>query len=207
MMRWSRAAGSPRHFAAWRTRTTKVEHPQACRSSAERRIMAFTALRGAGLKENNRAHGPFPPRRVEEETCPRKSTMFHRSGRSALISTPTSTRRCMRARSRTRMASGPRRPSACTGTRRRPRSRTARSAPATSRSNGSRTASSTRPTTASIGTFPSAPTRPRSSGRVTTRPSPGTSPIASCTTRSASSPISCATATSRRATASPSICR
>src|SRR5215831_7962600 len=47
------------------------------------------------------------------------------------------------------MASGPRRPSACIGTRLRPRSRTAPSVPATSRSNGSRTASSTRPTTAS----------------------------------------------------------
>ena len=34
-----------------------------------------------------------------------------------------------------------------------------------------------------------------------------TSPIRSCTTRSAGSPTSCATATSRRATASPSTCR
>ena len=34
-----------------------------------------------------------------------------------------------------------------------------------------------------------------------------TSPIGSCTTKSASSPTSCAPATSRRATASPSICR
>jgi len=41
----------------------------------------------------------------------------------------------------------------------------------------------------------------------TTPRNPGTSPISSCTTRSASSPISCATATSRRATASPSTCR
>ena len=52
MMRWSRAAGSPRHFAACgRMRTTKVEHSQACRSSGEHRIMAFTALRGMGSSE------------------------------------------------------------------------------------------------------------------------------------------------------------
>ena len=36
---------------------------------------------------------------------------------------------------------------------------------------------------------------------------PSTSPTGSCTTRSAASPTSCATATSRRATASPSTCR
>ena len=34
-----------------------------------------------------------------------------------------------------------------------------------------------------------------------------TSPTSNCTTRSAASPISCATATSRKATASPSTCR
>src|SRR5262245_61195335 len=51
-MQWSWAVGSPRHFAACgRMRTTKVEHPQACRSSGEHRIMAFTALRGTPSRE------------------------------------------------------------------------------------------------------------------------------------------------------------
>ena len=60
--------------------------------------------------------------------------------RSAPIWTRRSTRRCTRARSRTRTRSGPMRRSACTGTGPRARSRTSRSAPATSRSSGSRTA-------------------------------------------------------------------
>jgi hypothetical protein len=48
----SRAVGSPRHFAACgRMRTTKVEHSKTCRSSAEHRIMAFTALWGTGSRE------------------------------------------------------------------------------------------------------------------------------------------------------------
>src|SRR5260370_718845 len=48
--------GGPGHVSmVGQVPTTKVEYSERCRSSAERRIMAFTALRGAGLKENNRA--------------------------------------------------------------------------------------------------------------------------------------------------------
>ena len=79
------------------------------------------------------------------------------------------TRRCTRARSRTRTDSGPSRPSASTGSSPSPRSRTPPSARTMSRSNGSRTARSTSPTTASTGISQSAATRPRSSGKATTR--------------------------------------
>src|SRR5882757_527386 len=55
--------------------------------------------------------------------------------------------------------------------------------------------------------LPSAPSRPRSSGRATTPRTTSTSPTKSFTTRCAGWRTSCATATSRRATASPSICQ
>ena len=88
-----------------------------------------------------------------------------------------------------------------------PRSRTPRSTRTTSRSNGSRTAPPTSPTTASTAICTRAAIRSRSSGKATIPKIQRKSPIGSCTTRSAASPMCCATATSRRATASPSICR
>ena len=194
-------------------RATKVEHPQPCRSCAARRIMTpirdhkgtrqltrkrpmraaiAGAARDAGGKDMSDKIYDIPPEWKQRAYRRRRP----------------STRRCTRARSRTRTASGPSRPSACTGTRRRRKIKNA----------------SFGPGDVSIkwfedGTLNAAyncidrhlakraqPDRDHL-GRRRSRRNPSTSPIRSCTTRSAGSPTSCATATSRRATASPSTCR
>ena len=139
--------------------------------------------------------------------CPTRSMTFRLPGRNAPSPTKRSTRKCTRARSRTRTGSGPSRPSVSTGSNRSARSRTPPSIRTTSRSNGSRTARSTSPTTASTGISPSAATRSRSCGKATIRKKTKRSPTSSCTPRCASSPTCSKRAASRKATASPSTCR
>ena len=116
--------------------------------------------------------------------CPKtRSTTCRPSGRSAPTSTTPSTRRCTRARSRIRTASGASRPSASTGSSPTRRSRTPPTTRTTSRSSGSRTARSTSAPTASTAISRSAATRSPSSGKATIPTIHKTSPTGSCTPR------------------------